>query len=167
MNSYKIGDIVIYGAEGLCKVEAITEKEFDGQKIKYYALKQLGRNNSVTYVPTNNEKSLGKMRLILTKEEIMELIQHTPEGGEKWIDNARQRQLAFKETILYGDSKDLIHMVRSLYSHQKELNEKGKKLHLSDEKFFKEAQKIICEEIAYVFEIEQEEVLDFIAAAKA
>lgn len=162
MDIYQVGDIVVYGSEGLCRIEEITEKKFGKEAIKYYVLKQVNKDDSVTYVPINNERSLSKMRHILTKKEILELIKGMPTEAATWVENDRDRQKAFKEIILYGDSKDLIKLVRGLYLHQKEQMEKGKKLHIADERFFKDAEKIIYEEIAYVFDIEQEEVLDFI-----
>ena len=57
MRSYQIGDVVVFGAEGLCRIEDITEKKFGKEIIQYYVLKQLMRGNSVNYVPVNNEKS--------------------------------------------------------------------------------------------------------------
>ena len=32
MNTYKSGDVVVYGAEGVCTVTGITEKKFGNEK---------------------------------------------------------------------------------------------------------------------------------------
>ena len=79
MITYKEGDIVVYSSEGLCEIDELTEKKFDGKVIGYYVLRSLYNKNSVTYVPMNNEKSLSKMRHILNREEIMSLIAEMPE----------------------------------------------------------------------------------------
>ncbi len=162
MNDYKVGDVVVYGVEGLCRISDITEKKFGKEAIKYYVLQQIGKADSVIYVPLNNDRSLSKMRHILTKQEILEALRLMPAETEPWVENERERQKEFKETILYGESKDLLSLTRSLYLHKEEQVDKGKKLHIADERVFKDAEKIIYEEIAYVFGIKPEEVLDFI-----
>ena len=162
MITYKEGDIVVYSSEGLCEIDELTEKKFDGKVIGYYVLRSLYNKNSVTYVPMNNEKSLSKMRHILNREEIMSLIAEMPEEVMPWIKNDRDRQKAFKEILIYGDSKDLVRLTRTLYMHREEQMAKGKKLHLSDERVFKEAEKLIYEEISYVMDIPRDQVLNFI-----
>ena len=54
-------------------------------------------------------------------------------------------------------TKHLLHYLR-----QQQQIANGKKLHISDERFFKDAEKIITEEIAYIFSITKESVHDFI-----
>ncbi len=161
MNIYKLGDVVIYGAEGLCSVVDITEKQFGKEMVQYYVLEKMGKQGSLTYVPANNERSLSKMRVVLTQEEIYALL--NDEGQiMPWIDKDRDRQKTFKDVILFGDTKDLINLIKTLYLRQQHQIASGKKLHISDERVFKDAEKIITEEIAYVFSIPKEDVHDFI-----
>lgn len=167
MKMYEIGDVVVFGAEGLCRIEEITEKKFGKEKIKYYVLRQLDRENSVNYVPVNNEKSVSKMREVLTESEIRQIISEDIPETSGWIENNRERQLAFKEIILYGDSRDLIRLVRDLYIRRKEQAARGKKLHAADERIFKDAENIVFEEIAYALKIPRENVMDFISETAA
>ncbi len=167
MNVYKIGDTVVYGTEGLCNIEDITEKEFGKETFQYYVLRQIGRANSVTYVPVNNERSLSKMRHILCKEEYEELFAAMPDESDEWIDNNRDRQKAFKEIILFGNTRDIIKLIRLLYARQRQQQSIGKKLHIADERIFKDAEKIVNEEIAYVFGIAKDDVTMFIASKLA
>ena len=162
MRSYQIGDVVVFGAEGLCRIEDITEKKFGKEIIQYYVLKQLMRGNSVNYVPVNNEKSVSKMRPVLTEEEITQFIRQMPPQEVPWIENNRERQQAFKEIILYGDSRDLIRLVRNLHLRREEQVAKGKKLYAADERIFKDAENIVFEEISYALNIPRDRVLDYI-----
>ena len=161
MNTYKSGDVVVYGAEGVCVVTGITEKKFDNEIISYYVLEKVGKKESTTYVPSNNERSLKKMRLVLTKEEFLALFKDNTQILP-WIDKDRDRQKAFKDIILFGDTRDLVCLIKTLYSRQIEQHKVGKRLHISDERIFKDAEKIIKEEISYVFGISIDEVHDFI-----
>lgn len=162
MKVYEKGDVVVYGADGLCRIEEITEKKFGNDKIKYYVLKHINGDKSVTYVPVGNERSCEKMRPVLTKEEVIELIESMPELDTMWINNDRDRQKEFKDIILFGDSRDLIKLIRSIYFHKKQQVKMGKKLHIADERVFKNAEKILYEEIGYVFGIDPSEALDLI-----
>ena len=161
MNIYKSGDVVIYGAEGICTVTGITEKKFGNEMVKYYVLEKIGKKESLTYVPANNERSLSKMRPVLNQEEFLHLFKDETQKLD-WIAKDRDRQKAFKEIILFGNTRDLISLIKTLYAHQVQQQKVGKKLHISDERLFKDAEKIIKEEVAYVFNIPKESVHDFI-----
>lgn len=53
MNTFKEGDMVVYGIEGLYQVQEIADMKFGGKSDRYYVLR---RGGSVTYVPVSNEK---------------------------------------------------------------------------------------------------------------
>ncbi len=161
MNTYKSGDVVIYGAEGVCTVTGITEKKFGNEMVSYYVLEKVGKKDSMTYVPANNERSLSKMRHVLTKEEFVTLFKDDTQILP-WIEKDRDRQKTFKDIILFGNTKELVSVIKTIYIRQQELAKAGKKLHLCDERVFKDAEKIIKEEIAHVFDINADEVHNFI-----
>ena len=161
MNIYKSGDVVIYGAEGVCKVTGITEKKFGNDVISYYVLEKVGKSDSLTYVPANNERSLSKMRHVLSKEEFITLFKDDTQLLE-WIEKDRDRQKTFKDIILFGNSREIVSLIKTIHFRDQELRKAGKKLHLCDERVFKDAEKIIKEEISYVFNISKDEVHSFI-----
>lgn len=161
MNTYKSGDVVVYGAEGVCTVTGITEKKFGNEMVSYYVLEKVDKKDSLTYVPANNERSLSKMRHVLTKEEFIELFKDETQFLE-WQEKDRDRQKTFKEVILFGNTRELISLIKTIYLRGQELRKVGKKLHICDERVFKDAEKIIKEEVAYVFGISKEEVHSFI-----
>ena len=54
-------------------------------------------------------------------------------------------------------------MIKALYSRQQKLLQNGKKkLHVSDERFLKEAERMLHEEFAHVLNIQRDQVLPFI-----
>lgn len=161
MNTYKSGDVVVYGAEGVCIITGITEKKFGNEMVSYYVLEKVDKKDSLTYVPANNERSLSKMRHVLTKEEFIELFKDETQFLE-WQEKDRDRQKTFKEVILFGNTRELISLIKTIYLRGQELRKVGKKLHICDERVFKDAEKIIKEEVAYVFGISKEEVHSFI-----
>ena len=159
---YKVNDTVLYGNEGICQIENIIEKKLTNQSIEYYVLKPVYKDNATVYVPTQNQDLVKKMKKLLSYDEIMDLIQNMPDCPVDWIENDNQRKEKYRVIIRSGDHKQLIQMVKTLYHHKKSLEKTGKKFHVSDEKFMKEAENILYEEFAYVLNIKKEDVIPFI-----
>ena len=55
-------------------------------------------------------------------------------------------------------------MIKALYIHKQQQKQRGRKLHLADEKFLRDAEKMLYDEFAYVLEISPNEVLNFITS---
>lgn len=163
---YKIGDVVIYGTEGICKIKDITEKRFEGNKIEYYILCPLKKAGETVYVPCRNEKIMSKMRAVLTEDGANQLLNKIPVVEEMWIENERERQRAYKDILLYGTSEDLMIMAKNLHLHQERQEERGKKLHVADERFLKDAEKMLIDELAYALGITNAEVWEMVSDQK-
>ena len=156
---YQIGDIVVYGTEGIAEIGGEIEREFGGQKMKYFVLHPIEKKTETVYVPIGNEKAMSKMRGILTKEEAETLISNLPQERPAWIKNDRERQKVYRDTLLFGSSQEVLTMARALHLHQIEQLARGKKLHAADERFMRDAEKMIFAELSYALGITQEEVL--------
>ena len=156
---YKINDVVVYGTEGICTITDITEMKFGGEKSEYYILTPVGKTANTVYVPKNNSTVMNRMRKILTKDEAQELLDSLPMPPMDWIANDRERQLAYKEILLCGKPEDVFTMISTLYSKQSEQYAIGKKLHASDERFLRDAERMLFNEIGYAMNITPNEVL--------
>ncbi len=159
---YQINDTILYGTQGVCKITGTVQKDFGGCVMDYYTLQPVYSDNSVIYVPMHNEALLRKMRRVLSPEEIYTLIQAMPRQEVSWIENENERKERCREILSRGDRLELIRAIKALYLHQQELQKTGKKLHVSDERFLKEAEKMLYDEFALVLNIKEDEVLPFI-----
>ena len=159
---FQINDTVIYGVHGVCKIENIEVKEFMGEKKEYYVLKPVNATAATIYAPTNNEKTLEKMRRILSEQEVYHLIESMPEKEMIWFPNENERREQYKKVIAKGDHMELIGMIKALYLQKQKREAKGKHLYLSDERFFKEAENILYDEFQYVLNVKKEELLNLI-----
>lgn len=156
-------DIIRYGAHGVCKIADITEKNFNGVPVEYYVLKPIYNDTSTIYVPLHNQSLTDKMHKVLSAEEIRALIQAMPhEESMWWIDDEEARKRRYQEILVDGDRVELIRMIKALYLRQREQQAKGRKLHMADDRFFKEAERMLYEEFALVLQMKKEEVLPFI-----
>ena len=113
----------------------------------------MGDKGATIFVPTDNEVVLGKMRRLLTKDEIHKLIESMRSENAAWIENENERRELFRNILVKGDHLELIRMLKAIYAHKAKREAEGKRLHMSDERFFKEAEQILYSEFQYVLEI--------------
>lgn len=166
-NMYKVNDVVIYGTEGICRIVDIQDKQFDEDTIKYYILCPLRKIEDRVYAPCNNEKIMERMRPVLTKDEALCLVNSLKDLPKEWVENERERQRVYKDTLLCGSSDDVLSMIHNLYLHQQRQEDKGKKLHAADEKYLKEAETMLLDELAYALEMTKEQVMNSISEKSA
>ena len=159
---YQINDTVLYGINGVCRIENITEETIGNRKALYYMLKPVYNDSSTIFVPLENSELTGKMRRILSASEIYSIIRSMPEEEPIWNDDEGERNAMYREILKSGDCVKIVRLIKTLYFHkQKQINNK-KKLHVADEKIMKEAEKILYEEFAYVLDIKPDQVVSFI-----
>ena len=150
---FQVNDVIIYGAQGVCKIVGTEEKTVSGQKRMYFVLKPVSDQSATIFAPMDNEHVLKKMRRLLTKEEIHKLIDSMPEENAVWVENENARKELYKSVLAKGDHLELIKMIKAIYSHKQEREAEGKRLHMSDERFFKDAEQILHNEFQYVLDL--------------
>ncbi|MBE6614893.1 MAG: CarD family transcriptional regulator [Ruminococcaceae bacterium] len=159
---FRKGDTVIYGANGVCEIDEITTQSFCGEDREYYVLRSVYCAGETVFVPTDNAALTGKMYPALTRDEIDGLLNGLPADAPAWIESDDERKNRFAEILTSGDRAALIGMIRTLYAHREKQEKKGKKLHLADERSFREGEKLLNEEFAHVLQIQPGEVADYI-----
>ena len=162
MGQYKTGDTVLYSTHGICQIQEQVRRMFGGESREYYVLKPVYAPDSTIFVPVENAALVAKMRRILSAAEIRALIQAMPEENVARLEEETQRKERFRQILGSGDRAAMVRMIKAIYEHQKAQQKKGRRLHLSDERYMKEAEKILYEEFAYVLHISPEQVLPFI-----
>ena len=160
---FQVGEKVLYGTAGACTITEICKKSFgDAGEKEYYVLVPIHDGRSTLYVPCANETLLAKMKKLLSAEEIMTLIDSMPEADSEWIDDERKRQEYFKNVIKNGNRQEIMSITKALYNHRKQVLSLGRKLHSCDDKVFREAEKLLCDEFAVVLGMKPAEVMPFI-----
>lgn len=159
---YKANDTVLYATQGVCKISEISERNLSGSRMEYYVLKPVYDEKSTIFVPVDSKVLTAKMRRVLSAGEIHALIQAMPEENTIWVENEAERREVYKGILSRGERLDLIRLIKTLHEHQQSLKEKGRKMHVTDERFMKDAEKMLHEEFAHVLDMELEEVTPFI-----
>ena len=164
---YRCGDQVSYGIHGVCDIIDVEVKMINRKKIEYYVLVPIDQPFARFYVPTQNEAAVAKLRPIITQGEIDNLLQADGTWIDAWIPDENQRKQKYKELIKNGDRAELIRMVHTLYKHKQEQHASGRKFHICDENFLKDAKKLLDTEFSLVLNMDQEEVSSYVQNALA
>lgn len=160
--SFSIGEKVLYNVNGVCEITDITEKVIGSTVIKYYVLKPINNGDSTIFVPVNNEKLVGKMKRLMTQSQIDEIICEVSEQDPDWNVDDVMRKEAYKTAISLGNIRDILVLLKSIWIHSIIQSNKGRKLHIMDEVYLREAEKIIREEISTVVGVEQDDVIPYL-----
>ena len=159
---YQQGDQVVYGIHGVCVIHEITQQTVNRKRVEYYVLVPLNQPDARFYVPTQNQAAASKMRPLLKKDEIDALLKLDALENDCWISDENQRKQYYRELIVSGDRARLIGMIRSLYLHKENQLKQGRKFHMCDENFLRDAEKLLSSEFAFVLGIPQSDVGQYI-----
>lgn len=153
MYPYSVNEKVLYGSVGVCEIREITQKDFSGQTADYYVLVPVYSSQSTVYVPVNSATLCEKMRKMPPKDRINELFDCANGEPPEWDDNKYTRRDKFNDILEKGSDKDIFSLARALLDYSEKQIEKGKKLHVTDERVLAEAKKLIDEEVACVLDL--------------
>jgi len=159
---YTKGQVVLYGMQGVCTVDDIVVKATDAGEVSYYVLTPIFTQTSSIFVPVDNESLAKRMRPVSSVEDVHALIDKMPERKTIWIPDPIARKEEFKRILLTGERDEITALIKTLYEHREAQREKGKKLHLADERYLKEAEKMLYSEFAYVLGKRPDEILVYI-----
>lgn len=160
--TYSVNDTVLYGAEGVCRVAEIIQRDFGSGTVDYYVLRPVYNENSTIFVPVNNPALTDKIRRVLSADEIREIIRSMPDEDSIWYTDENERKEKFRQILARGDRSELVGMIKALYQHQQRQQAGGKHLHAADERFFRDAEKMLYDEFALVLKIKPDQVLPLI-----
>lgn len=161
---FELGEYIIYGMTGVCKVEDITTLDMEGvaKDRLYYVLQPLNSKNGRIFTPVDNEKCI--MRRVLSKEEAYALIDQIPAIDQLWITNDKQREEKYKAAIKSCDCREWIGVTKTLYLQKQKRQALGKRLTEMDEKYLRMAEDHLFSELSIPLEIPREEMERYITA---
>ena len=94
---YQVGELVVYGMHGVCRVVSEEERLVDKKRLNYLALEPLSNGNSRFLVPTQNAAAMAKLQPILSKEELEAMITSENVKTGEWIREENQRKQTYRE----------------------------------------------------------------------
>ena len=159
---FSVGDRIIYGSTGVCQIEDIVENELTGVMREYYVMRPVDTNKSTIYVPVDNDKLVSRMREVPSAEKLKAMIQNAKKEQIEWVDNHIRRSELFHEILNEGEIPRILVLFKTLNARSVMLAQENKHLPKTDERIFKECQKLLCSEISAILNVEQNEALNII-----
>ena len=155
---FAAGDLVVYGGEGVCRVESIGPSglRYDGGDKTYYHLAPLYRSGTVmTPVDTTV-----LMRHVISREKAMELIAALPElpaqrPAERGMRAAKE---FYHQLVARSDCAELASMIHGICRKRAWALRHGKKVSQMDERYLKRAEDQLYGELAAVLGTERGDV---------
>ena len=159
---YEKNEILVYANYGVCRLTDIRRENFTDQPEMYYILSPVFDERSTIYVPTESLTAEKKLRPIMTKDALDEMLNNAVHSETQWESNDRKRGEQFKSVTAKGLSPALLEVMKSLTIKKDELKKKVKRLHVSDERTLAACEKIVGEEYAYAFGVDVNDALSHI-----
>lgn len=162
MEMYQTGDKVVYGMHGVCLIVEFEKKVMDGKQVTYLVLEPVGQSGCRYMVPTHNAVAMGKVRPLLNREALEALLSSDMVRADAWIRDEGQRKQYYREVITGCDRQKLAQMISSIYRFRAVQTAAGKKIHMCDENFLRDAEKLLSSEIAVVLDIPVAEAVKYL-----
>lgn len=155
---FKVGDLAVYPAQGVGRIEAIETQEISGQKQDFYIMKIL-ENNMIIMIPVNNVESVG-LRDIINDDEVAKVYEimkkrDIPADNQTW--NRRYRD--YMEKIKTGSVYEVAEVLRDLY-----LLKVNKDLSFGERKMFDTAQSLLLKELSIAKKTNESAIMSDIKA---
>ncbi len=159
---YQAGQQVMYGIHGVCRIVDTEERLVDRKRVTYLVLEPTGQEGSRYLVPTHNAAAMAKLKTILSRQELEALLQSPEAKEDGWITDENHRKQAYREMIGSGDRVRLLRMVSSLYRHKAAQAAAGRKCHISDDNFLRDAEKLLTSEISVVMAMDGDQARKYL-----
>lgn len=159
---YQIGDFVIYGGNGVCRVDNIGPLNNGGvsKDVKFYTLVPYYLKGSKIFTPVDSTKVL--MRAVISKEEATQLIHEIGEIDTFMVTDEKKREEIYKEALRTCDCRELVSIIKTLYYRRQERLAQGKKVTASDDRYFHMAEENLYGELAITLGMTKDEVREYI-----
>lgn len=159
---FNVGEIVIYGAQGICKISGIETKQIGKSEADYYVLRPLFNENTALFVPIENAVLTAKMQSTLTKTEAENLIKDISNIDVIKLGNETEKQIEYKNILSSCDRQKLIALIKTIRTERDVRRENSKKLNIIDEQTLRKAETLFYNEMAFVYGVLPEEVKNVI-----
>lgn len=149
---FRVGDLAVYPAHGVGRIESIEAKELYGQSQHFYIMRIL-ENNMVIMIPTQNAEHVG-LREIVREEEVPKIFKilkakNIEFDNQTW--NRRYRE--YMEKIKTGSVYEVAEVLRDLF-----LLRLDKELSFGERKMLDTAKNLLVKELSIAKKVNEEKI---------
>jgi CarD family transcriptional regulator len=153
LRQFQAGDLAVYPAHGVGRIEAIECKVVNGEKHDFYIMKVI-ENGMVIMIPIRNVESVGLREIINQKEvpKIYEVMRVRTDGVPAQTWNRRYRE--YMDKIKTGSLFDVAEVFRDL-----SLLKLTKDLSFGERKLYDTAQVLLVRELSTAKKTDEETII--------
>lgn len=161
---FSVNDYVVYGSEGVCRVESIGHPEITGldKSKEYYTLSPVYRSGKI-YTPVDSTICI---RCVLTRESVMGLIESIKDiSGELAVPrDIKLANVFYRDLVRTYDCTNLISIIKYVSAKQRAFAGLKRNMPAVDIKFLKIAEEMLYNEFGFALGVDPKEVKGRIAA---
>ncbi|MBM7869112.1 CarD family transcriptional regulator [Clostridium pascui] len=143
---FNIGDLIIYSAHGVCRIDDICKNTYFGVTKDYYVLHPMENYKLKISIPVDNDKVI--MQGLLNRNEAEEILQSFKLPGVSWIELDNQRTQMYYDVIRKGNRREIANIANTLMRKKNETKKYRRKFQKRDDKLLTFIQSILFEELA-------------------
>lgn len=158
---FKVGDTVVYPHHGAAAIEAIEQREMNGEKLEYLVL-QILQSDLVVRVPAKNAELVG-VRDVVGEEGLQKVFGVLREEDVEEAGNWSRRYKANQERLASGDVNKVSEVVRDLWRRDQDRG-----LSAGEKRMLAKARQILVSELALAEKTDEEKasgILDEVLAS--
>lgn len=155
---FDIGDLLLYGTNGVCRVSEICASPFDSNDARqFYKLTPIAENSSlVIYTPVDNTQII--MRPLISKEEAEALVARIPEIERIAVAIEKHRKETYRETIREGNPEGYVKIIKTVRARREYFKRTRRRVPDLDNDFEHTARLCLYGELSTVLGISREEI---------
>ena len=156
---YQIGDYLVYGLEGVCRVEDIGSPKLSSvsREKLYYTLAPCS-GAGVIYTPVDSGVHT---RIPLAREALERLLSALPDMPlcENLPKESRLIAAFYQQILRTHDCGRILQLYKTLHAKQHMLRENRKTLNATDQRYCKQVEDLLCSEFGFVLGLERTQVI--------
>lgn len=154
---FKLGDVVVYGTQGVCKIERTETKQIGKNSAEYYVLKPVFNEGTSLFVPVDNQVLISRMHPVLTKTEVEELVKFAENADVTKCNDEISQKEEYQTVLVSNDRKKLVLLIKTIRAEKELRHKSARKLTVNDERVLHKAEQLLYNELGYVLGIEPQE----------
>ena len=121
MVRHQVNDLVVYGSNGVFRIDGVCKRKLTAAR---RSIMCSSRCMSMACPPPTcrwkTEQLTAKLRPLLSRQEVVELIDSLPHMQTPWIESQDIRREKYREILHKGDRTAMIRAIRALHLHRRE-----------------------------------------------
>lgn len=143
---FNVGDLIIYSAQGICHIDDICEKTYEGVTRNYYILHPLDNCKLKISVPVDNDKVT--MMELIDRNKAEKILESFKLPGIDWIELSSQRNQIYSDIVKQGNRLEIARIINTLMRKKQKAVVNKRNLNTKDNNLLSLVQNILFSEVA-------------------